>query len=217
MIPLTADALAGARSVLLLGAHPDDIELGCGATLLTLARRRPDLHVRWVVMSGTSERASEARASAHGFLDGLVDIEVVINDFPDSYFPGEYQALKQAVRAAGEDFDPDVIFTHQRDDLHQDHRLVSELTLNTFRNHLILEYEICKYDGDLGRPNVFVETDGDAVDRKVALLTKHFASQCNRDWFDEEMFRALMRVRGVECHAADGYAEAFYGRKLRLL
>ena len=207
----------GVHSVLLLGAHPDDIELGCGATVLTLARRRSDLKVRWVVMSGTRESAAEARTSAQAFLSEVPDTDVVVYDLPDRFFPSEYRRVKDAVAAAAQDFDPDVVFTHQRDDLHQDHRLVAELTLNVFRNHLILEYEVPKYDGDLGRPNVFVDLNDEAVDAKTALLMKHFPSQRDRDWFDEETFRALLRLRGVECHARYGYAEAFYGRKLRLL
>jgi len=217
MIPLGGGALDGVRSVLLLGAHPDDIELGCGATMLTLAQRRPDLHVRWVVMSGTTDRAAEARSSAQAVLSGVADTEVIVHDFPDRFFPAEYGELKRAVAEAGRDFEADVVFTHQRADLHQDHRLVSELTLNAFRDNVILEYEIPKYDGDLGQPNVYVDLDDDAVDGKTALLMKHFPSQRDRDWFDEETFRAILRLRGVECHAAHGYAEAFYGRKLRLL
>jgi LmbE family N-acetylglucosaminyl deacetylase len=217
MLAISDDVLGGVRSMLLLGAHPDDIELGCGATILTLARRRPDLRVRWVVMSGTPERAAEARASAAAFLDGIHETEIIVNDFPDRYFPAGYEALKDAVRTAGRDFDADLVLTHQRGDLHQDHRLLSELTLNTFRDHLILEYEVSKYDGDLGQPNVFVDVDRDTVAHKTSLLMKHFPSQRDRDWFDEETFRALMRLRGVECHAGDGYAEAFYGRKIRLL
>lgn len=217
MISVGGSLLADVRNVLLLGAHPDDIELGCGATVLTLAQRRPDINVRWVVLSGTRERAEEARSSAHAFLDGVADIDVIVHDFSDRFFPSEYGDLKRAVAAAGHDFAPDVIFTHQRADLHQDHRLVSELTLNVFRDHLILEFEIPKYDGDLGQPNVFVDLDPDAVDGKSALLMKHFPSQRDRDWFDEETFRAILRLRGVECHATHGFAEAFYGRKLRLL
>jgi LmbE family N-acetylglucosaminyl deacetylase len=217
MIPVGTSAVDGASRLLLLGAHPDDIELGCGGTVLALARRRPDLHVRWVVMSGTPERAAEARASAEAFLDGVADVDVVVHDFADRYFPAEYRNVKQAVVAAHRDFEPDLIFTHQRNDLHQDHRLVSELTLNAFRDHLILEYEVPKYDGDLGQPNVYVELDSDAVHDKAALLRKHFPSQHERDWFDEETFRAILRLRGVECHATHGFAEAFYGRKMRLL
>ena len=217
MNPIGTAALDAASRVLLLGAHPDDIELGCGGTMLTLARRRPDLHVRWVVLSGTPERADEARASAGAFLDGVADVEVVVHDFTDRFFPSEYRGLKQTVAAAGRDFAPDIVFTHQRGDLHQDHRLVSELTLNAFRDHLILEYEIPKYDGDLGQPNVYVTLDRDAVHDKSTLLRKHYPSQHERDWFDEETFRAILRLRGVECHAAGGFAEAFYGRKLRLL
>lgn len=217
MLPLGNPALDGASRVLLLGAHPDDIELGCGATVLTLARRSPNLQVRWVVMSGTPTRADEARASAEAFLHGVADVEVVVHSFTDRFFPAEYRQLKKVVAAAGRDFDPDIVFTHQRGDLHQDHRLVSEMTLNAFRDHLILEYEIPKYDGDLGQPNVYVALDREAVHDKAALLLKHFPSQHKRAWFDEETFRAILRLRGVECHAADGFAEAFYGRKLRLL
>lgn len=217
MLPLGTALLGGGSRVLLLGAHPDDIELGCGATLLALARQRTDLQVRWVVLSGTLNRAREARASAAAFLDGIKDVEVVVHSFTDRYFPAEYRELKCAIADAGRGFAPDVVFTHQRDDLHQDHRLVAELTLNAFRDHVILEYEIPKFDGDLGRPNVYVDLSRELVDDKVALLTKHFPSQHDRDWFDEETFRAILRLRGVECHAGDGYAEAFYGRKLRLM
>lgn len=209
--------LEGTRSLLALGAHPDDIELGCGATILTLARRRPDLRVRWVVMSGTPERRTEAEASAAAFLAGVADTEVIVHDLPDRFFPAEYRRVKEAVADAGRGFDPDVILTHQPDDLHQDHRLVADVALNAFRNHTILGYEIPKYDGDLGRPNVYVDLDPGVVDRKTALLMKHFPSQHTRDWFDEETFRAILRLRGVECHAAYGFAEAFYGHKLRLL
>jgi LmbE family N-acetylglucosaminyl deacetylase len=217
VLPLGGTALDGVRDVLLLGAHPDDIELGCGATVRTLVSRRPDLRVRWVVMSGTPDRAVEARNSALAFLAGVAESDIVVHDLPDRYFPAAYADVKRAVVAAGGDFDPDLILTHQRADLHQDHRLVSELTLNAFRDHLVLEYEIPKYDGDLGRTNVYVDVDSDAVDDKCALLVKHFPSQHDRDWFDEETFRAILRLRGVECHATHGYAEAFYGRKLRLL
>ena len=217
MISVGGDRLDGVRTVLLLGAHPDDIELGCGATILTLARRRPDLRVRWVVMSASPDRAVEARRSAEAFLTDVADAEVVVHDFPDRFFPAEYRDVKEAIAAAGRDFHPDLIFTHQRADLHQDHRLVADLTLTAYRDHAILEYEIPKYDGDLGQPNVYVDLDHEAVDAKTALLMKHFPSQRDRDWFDEETFRAILRLRGVECHAADGYAEAFYGRKLRLL
>lgn len=217
MLAVGDELLTGVRGVLFLGAHPDDIELGCGATVLTLARRRPDLRVRWVVCSGTPERAQEARASAAAFLDGIDDVDVVVHDFTDRFFPAEYGDLKRAIAAAGSDFHPDVVFTHQRDDLHQDHRLVAELTLNAYRDHLILEYEISKYDGDLGRPNVFVAVDDDAVTAKAALLHDHFPSQRRRSWFDSDAFRAVMRLRGIECNAQHGWAEAFFGRKLRLL
>lgn len=204
-------------NLLFLGAHPDDIEIGCGGTIRMLARAHHDLRVRWVVMCGTDERAEEARTSAGAFLAEVADLDVVVHDFTDRYFPAEYRGLKDAVAAAGRDFDPDVVFAPHRADLHQDHRLVAELALNAFRDHLILEYEIPKFDGDLGQPNVYVDVDREGVDDKVDLLAKHFPSQLGRDWFDDETFRALMRLRGVECHAVDGYAEAFHGRKLRLL
>lgn len=168
-------------------------------------------------MSGTPTRAAEARASAAAFLDGAGDIDVIVRDFPDRYFPAHYEAVKDAVRSAAAGFEPDLVFTHQRNDLHQDHRLLSELTLNTFRDHLILEYEVSKYDGDLGQTNLYVDIDRHTVDRKVALLMTHFPTQRDRDWFDADTFRALMRLRGVECHASEGYAEAYYGRKIRLL
>jgi LmbE family N-acetylglucosaminyl deacetylase len=217
MLALGDAGIEQVHNVLLLGAHPDDIELGCGGTVLNLVRRRPDLRVRWVVFSGTTERADEARASADAFLAGVADTDVVVHGFSDRFFPAEYAQLKHAVAAAGRDFEPDLILTHQPGDLHQDHRLVAELTLNAFRDHLILGYEVPKYDGDLGRPNVFVDLDRDVVEDKAALLAKHFPSQRGRDWFDDETFRAILRLRGVECHASQGFAEAFYGRKLRLL
>ena len=216
MTPIGGGLIARSCRALFFGAHPDDIELGCGATILTLARRCPDLRVRWVVLSGTPQRAAEARTSAQAFLAGVADHEVIVHDFTDRFFPAEYREVKQAVVASGRDFQPDVIFTHHRSDLHQDHRLLAELTLNVFRDHLILEYEIPKYDGDLGQPNVYVDVDDEVVDAKTGLLMKHFGSQRERNWFDEETFRAILRLRGIECHADRGYAEAFYGRKLRL-
>jgi LmbE family N-acetylglucosaminyl deacetylase len=201
--------------VLAFGCHADDIELGCGGTLLRLKHAVPGIEVRWVVFCAQGERAHEARASADEMLDGVARAEIVLHDFRDGYLPYIGTPVKESVEAT-KDFEPDVIFTHQRHDLHQDHRLISELTWNTFRNHLVLEYEIPKYDGDLGAPNVFVPLGEETCRRKVDVLMRHFGSQRNKHWFTEELFLGLMRLRGMECGSASPYAEAFYGRKLVL-
>jgi LmbE family N-acetylglucosaminyl deacetylase len=201
--------------VLALGCHADDIELGCGGTLLRLKDEAPALEVRWVVFSALGERAQEVRASAEELLDGVARVEVVLHEFRDGYLPYLGPAVKDSVEAL-KDFEPDVVFTHQRSDLHQDHRLVSELAWNTFRDHLILEYEIPKYDGDLGAPNVFVPLDDATCRRKVEILMRHYGSQRSKRWFTEDLFYGLMRLRGMESGSASPYAEAFYGRKLVL-
>ena len=201
--------------VLALGCHADDLELGCGGTLLRLKAECPRLQVRWVVFSAAGARATEARASADELLDGVPDADVVLHDFRDGYLPYIGAPVKESVEAM-KDFDPDLVFTHQRHDLHQDHRLVSELTWNAFRDHLILEYEIPKYDGDLGVPNVFVPLDEATCRRKVDVLMRHFGSQRSKRWFTEDLFLGLMRLRGMESGSASPYAEAFYGRKLVL-
>lgn len=201
--------------VLCLGAHSDDIEIGCGGTLLRLARERPGLVVHWVVLSGVEERAAEARASAIAFLRGVERKEVAVAEFRDGYFPyngAELKAYIERLKA----FRPDLIFTHCRHDLHQDHRLVCELTWNTFRDHTILEYEIPKYDGDLSAPNCFARLSRAVCEEKISLLMEHFGSQRSKRWFTEETFFALLRLRGVECQSTDGYAEAFYCRKIVL-
>jgi LmbE family N-acetylglucosaminyl deacetylase len=200
--------------VLAFGCHADDIELGCGGTLLRIAQAAPGIEVRWVVLCAQGERADEARASAADLLNGAT-AEIVVHEFRDGYLPYLGAAVKESVEAT-KDFEPDVIFTHQRHDLHQDHRLVSELTWNTFRDHLVLEYEIPKYDGDLGTPNVFVPLDEETCRRKVEVLMRHFASQRGKHWFTEDLFLGLMRLRGMESGSASPFAEAFYGRKLVL-
>jgi LmbE family N-acetylglucosaminyl deacetylase len=210
------DELLGASSVLAIGAHADDIEIGCGGTLLRLVAANPGARLALVVLSATPERADEARASARALLGADADLEVVTADFRDGYLPYAGAALKERFDELGRARQPDVVFTGYRDDLHQDHRLVSELTWNTFRDHLVLEYEVPKFDGDLGAPNAFVEIDGPTLDRKVDHLLAAFPSQAGKDWFTAETFRGLARLRGIECRAASGYAEAFYGRKLRL-
>lgn len=202
--------------VLALGAHCDDIEIGCGGTAIQLMNRYPAARVHWVVLSSGALRAKEARAGARAILRGRPNAEVRIQHFRESYFPAEFPAIKDWFEQLRRSVDPDLVFTHCREELHQDHRVVGELTWNTFRNHTILEYEIPKYDGGLGSPSVFVPLSKAAATRKVKLLMSTFRSQLTRDWFTPETFWALMRLRGIECHAPSGYAEAFYSRKLVL-
>ncbi|HWT23606.1 MAG TPA: PIG-L deacetylase family protein [Solirubrobacteraceae bacterium] len=213
-LPFPPPAAGAPLRVLALGCHSDDIEIGCGGTLLALKESGRALDVRWVVFSTLGERREEARASAEELLDGVERREVVLHDFRDGFLPYAGGAVKEAVEAM-KDFAPDVIFTHQRHDLHQDHRLLCELTWNTFRDHLILEYEIPKYDGDMGVPNVFVPLAESTCRRKVALLMRHFGSQRSKRWFTEDVFYGLLRLRGMES-GSSRYAEAFYGRKVVL-
>jgi len=200
------------------GAHSDDIEIGCGGTLLALAESGVRLKVRWVVLSASGARAAEARRGAGRFLRRAAGSEVVLGGFRDGFFPFEGAAVKEYLeihRRSGPE--PDVIFTHFRNDRHQDHRLVGDLIWNTYRDHLVLEYEIPKYDGDLGAPNAFVPIPAPTARRKVKHLREVFASQRSKRWFTDDTFLGLMRLRGIECGAPGGYAEAFYARKLRLL
>lgn len=204
------------RKVLCLGAHSDDIEIGCGGTILRLLEENPQLEFYWVVFSSTPKRRQEARKSAQKFLTACRSSQVVILNFRDSFFPYEGARIKKAFESLKKKCSPDLILTHYREDLHQDHRLISELTWNTFRNHLILEYEILKYDGDLGKPNLFVELDEVVCRKKIRNLLESFPSQSTKPWFTDDAFRALLRVRGVECNAPGKYAEAFYSRKALL-
>jgi LmbE family N-acetylglucosaminyl deacetylase len=204
-------------SVLALGAHSDDIEIGCGGTLLRLLQSDDEVRVHWVVLSASGERGGEALRSAEAYLAaGGDDHEIVIETFRDGFLPYSGAAVKDVFERLKAELAPDLILTHARDDLHQDHRLVCELTWNTWRDHLVIEYEVPKYDGDLGAPNVFVPLDEATLDRKIALLEEHFRSQAGKHWFDGELFRALPRLRGMESASPTGLAEAFYGRKLRL-
>lgn len=212
-LSLSTDA-SGVEHVLAIGCHADDIEIGCGGTLLALTHAHPGLHVSWVVLAASGRRAEEAQASATAFLAGSATSDIRIFEFRESLFPYMGGEIKEAFEDLKE-LAPDLIFTHTRHDLHQDHRLACELTWNTFRDHLVLEYEIPKYDGDLGAPNVFVPLEESLVDMKVGLLGEHFPSQARKHWFDEELFRSLMRLRGMEC--AVRYAEGFVCRKLALL
>lgn len=211
--------LAGAGdrlSVLCLGAHSDDIEIGAGATLLTLMARGVRLDVRWCVLSGGGDRRREAEASASDFLSGAANARIELKAFRDGFFPAQGEAIKSWFETLKLDAEPDLIVTHRQDDAHQDHREVSRLTWNTFRDHCILEYEVPKWDGDMGQPNVYVPMAADTLQRKIDLLIKHFGSQRSKHWFDDETFRGLARLRGMECRAPERYAEAFFARKLAL-
>jgi LmbE family N-acetylglucosaminyl deacetylase len=207
------DATRTRFRVLCVGAHSDDIEIGCGALLLRLIQRMPRLHVDWVVLSATATRATEARQSARLFLKGAHTSRVRLHRFRDGFFPYQGAALKRAFEQMKRGPAPDLILTHYRDDRHQDHRVVSDLTWNTFRDHWILEYEIPKYDGDMGSPNLFVAVDERTCLQKIGHLERAFGSQRDKHWFTAETFKGLMRLRGMECRAPGGYAEAFYSRK----
>jgi LmbE family N-acetylglucosaminyl deacetylase len=199
--------------VLCLGAHADDIEIGCGGTVLKLASARPATF-HWVVFSADGEREREARDSASLFLSSTCGHQVVVKRFRDGFFPYVGAEIKEYFEELKHEVSPDVIFTHYRADRHQDHRLISDLTWNTFRHHLILEYETPKYDGDLGLPNCYVLLDEPACRRKTEYLVAAFKSQLGKQWFSADTFRGLMRIRGMEAGAPAGYAEAFYAHKL---
>jgi LmbE family N-acetylglucosaminyl deacetylase len=199
-------------SVLCIGAHCDDVEIGAGGTVLQWISQRPGLRVHWVVLAAQGERATEAEKSAGRFLSGA-SASVELRHFREGFFP-YLPELKEYFDDLAARVEPEVILTHTRGDLHQDHRTVAELTLNAFRDHLILEYEVPKYDGDLGRPNAFVELPVEVADRKVRAIIEGFPSQSSRPWFREQTFRAMMTLRGIECRAADGLAEAFFAHKL---
>jgi LmbE family N-acetylglucosaminyl deacetylase len=204
------------RRVLAIGCHSDDIEIGCGGTLLTLASSNPEVEVDWIVLAATGEREREARASAESFLTGVAAARVEVHGFRDGFLPYVGAEVKEVFEALKRRVDPQIVLTHTGYDFHQDHRLACELTWNTFRNHLILEYEIPKVDGDLGRPNVYLPLTAEIVDQKLALLEQHFETQSGKHWFDRETFLGLMRLRGLEAVAAERYAEAFTCRKALL-
>lgn len=211
--------LARARerlSVLLLGAHSDDIEIGAGGTLLHWIAQGAELDVLWCVLGAVGEREHEAHVSAADFLHGAASANVETLQFRNSFFPEQSTQIKEWFEALKSRVRPDVVLTHRRQDAHQDHREIARHTWATFRNHLILEYEIPKWDGDMGQPNVYVPLSSEILHLKVELLQRHFASQRGRQWYDEETFRGLARLRGVECCAPDRYAEAFFGSKVLL-
>jgi LmbE family N-acetylglucosaminyl deacetylase len=203
-------------TILCLGAHSDDVEIGCGGTILRLIRDYPGCRVHWIVMSALGVRKDEAQRGAEAFA-GADHIEALqLHEFVDGFMPYHGDKVKRVFEDLKQTVSPDLIFTHRRDDAHQDHRLLSELTWNTFRNHFILEYEIPKYDGDMGAPSVFVPISQAICDRKTTQLMNTFHSQATKHWFDKDLFLGLMRLRGMECNAPSGYAEAFYSRKLVL-
>jgi len=210
-------AVPGERlSILCLGAHSDDIEIGAGATVLSLVDRGVLLDVNWCVLSGGDKREREARASAADFLSRAASVHIEVLSFRDGFFPEQGEQIKSWFETLKGNVNPDVILTHRRDDAHQDHREVSRLAWNTFRDHCILEYEIPKWDGDLGQPNLYMPVSAGALQRKIDLLMSHFGSQRSKQWFDAETFRGLARLRGMECRAPERYAEAFFARKLLL-
>lgn len=200
--------------VLAIGAHSDDIEIGAGGTILRLISENLIAEARWIVLSANGEREKEARAGAAAFLDGVERVEVIVANFRDGFFPYLGTAVKDHFEDHRESFEPDLILTHRRDDLHQDHRLVGELTWNTYRSHLIIEYEIPKYDLDPATPNLYVTLTEATCNRKIELLSETFRTQASRPWFDPDAFRAQLRLRGMECRAESRFAEAFTCQKV---
>lgn len=201
-------------NVLCLGAHCDDIEIGCGGTLLTLLSQHPRVNVYWQVFSSTPSRKNEAIAGAERFCANARNLEVNVLKFRDGYLPYEGAAVKESIEHTKSSFAPDIVFTHYRNDLHQDHRKVSELTWNTFRDHLILEYEVPKWDGDFGTPNVFFAIEQSVADKKIAALTEIYNSQNDKSWFTGDLFLSILRIRGMESNSRTKLAEAFYARKV---
>ncbi len=214
MIPLALAERRERLSLLCLGAHSDDIEIGAGGLILSLAASVAELDVHWCVASAVGARFSEAEASAGDFLADAARSEVEISDFEDSFFPEQSREIKRWLTDVRSRISPDIVLVHRADDAHQDHRELNRITWNLFRDHLILEYEIPKWDGDLGQPNLYVPLEAEILERKFELLMRHFASQRSKDWFDPDLFRGLARIRGMECRATDRHAEAFFVRKV---
>ncbi|HEY7652086.1 MAG TPA: PIG-L deacetylase family protein [Methylomirabilota bacterium] len=202
------------RHILCLGAHCDDIEIGCGGALLRLLHTEAVQSVTWVVFSSDAVREREARESAYAFLGDTKQVDVIVKSYPDGFLPFHGSEVKQDFETFKRTVSPDLVFTHFRDDRHQDHRLVSDLTWNTFRNHAILEYEIPKYDGDMGSPNVLVPLTESVCRQKISSILTSYKSQAAKPWFSEDVFLSLLRLRGMECNAPSGYAEGFYCRKV---
>jgi len=214
MLDLLLGRSGGPLRILCLGAHCDDIEIGCGGTVLRLLAERPGSTVHWMALSSNAEREREARAAAADFLTDAADSQVVIKQFRDGYLPFQGSDVKDVFEATKRETKPDLILTPHRHDRHQDHRFVAELTWNTYRDHLIAEYEIPKYEGDLGTPNFFVPLTETTARRKIDIIVRSFPSQAGRSWFRPETFEAVLRLRGIECNAREGFAEAFHVSKV---
>jgi LmbE family N-acetylglucosaminyl deacetylase len=214
LAPVRADD--GPLRLLCLGAHSDDLEIGCAGTVMTWLESSRPIHVTWVVLTGGPERSREARRSAKALLRRAAAVDLVCGEFRDGFLPAQYEQVKAFLEAVKVRAAPDIVFTHRLEDRHQDHRLVGELTWNTWRDHLVIEYEIAKYEGDLGQPNLFLPMSAAIARRKSAHLERHFGSQRSKDWFSQESFMALAKLRGIECRSPSGYAEAFHARKLTL-
>jgi LmbE family N-acetylglucosaminyl deacetylase len=216
MLPTILGDKAKPLSILCLGAHCDDIEIGCGGTVLRLLAERPGSTVTWLALASNAAREWEARGSAAVFVEGAASADIMVERFRDGYFPSQFSDIKELFETTKGRVKPDLILTHHRHDRHQDHRTVAELTWNTFRDHLIAEYEIPKYEGDLGHPNVYVPLSEETAKRKIELILQHYPSQAKRSWFRSETFEAVMRLRGIECNAPTGLAEAFHVSKIIL-
>lgn len=214
MMPLVLGPDHKRLRVLCLGAHSDDIEIGCAGTLLRWIEGYEHVEVTWVVLSAAESRGEEARRSAQALLQGAASWDVVLGDFDDAYMPADFRRAKSFLGELRGRTEVDVVLTHSLGDRHQDHRMIGELAWQTWRDHLILEYEIPKYEGDLGQPNLFVPLTKAVAERKVAHLLEHFGSQRSKDWFSEDTFLGLMRLRGLECRSPSGLAEAFHSRKV---
>ncbi|MBX3347833.1 MAG: PIG-L family deacetylase [Nitrospira sp.] len=213
-IPIQLDRRS--LNILCIGSHADDIEIGCGGTILKLLQAHPGSRVVWVVLTARGDRKREAVKIAAAFLRGAGSTKIITKAFRESYLPYQGKEVKEYFDSLPQVIDPDLIFTHYRHDLHQDHRIVCELTWNTYRRHQILEYEIPKYDGDLGQPNLYVPLTDEVSREKVRLLMEGFATQRSKGWFTEDTFYGLLRIRGIESPKATRYAEAFYARKVAL-
>ena len=213
MVPCSC---SGVKRILCIGAHSDDIEIGCGGTILRLQEQSPDLEFYWLVFCSNPARAKEAQKSAAWFLRNASVKNIVIKSFRDGFLPYTGVEVKDSFEELKKAFTPDLIFTHARHDLHQDHRFLCELTWNTFRNHLILEYEIPKYDADLRSPNFFVPLSKSQASAKIRALMKYFGTQRNKHWFSEDLFHSLLRLRGIESASSTQLAEGFYSRKIVL-
>lgn len=201
-------------NVLCIGAHSDDLEIGCGGTIMQILRERQSVALTWVVMSAVGRRATEARAAARHLAGKAARLDIRLNAFQDGFLPAQFREAKECFEQLKRDVAPDVIFTHTRLDRHQDHRLVCELTWNTWRDHLVFEYEIPKFEGDLGQPNLYMPLASTIVERKLRMLNRFFGSQRSKQWFSDDTFRGLMRIRGIECKAPSGFAEAFHATKI---